>query len=358
MGNTSRRIAHYGILTITAFLAEGTPLLRAAEFYTQGVVVDGRTIEQMLDDYWTNVFTWPDSPHVNNGGTVFMKDSIGGGIRRQEIPADTFLLFGHTGTIEWDPSWENWGCEGYLQMAVEDVDRRLESANLEMSYDGIPLDLDFEAARISVEHDVLEPTDDVDNPLVRCAASSSHYWLISPMEPGIHTVSYNSDLSGEPVVYEFTVLDGLIGDLDRSGALDAADIDMISVGVQSERVDLLLDVDRNNVVNAADRSKWVRELAGTYFGDADLDGEFNSEDFVQVFEFGKYEVDGAASWAEGDWSGDGLFNSDDFTVAFQDGGYGIGPRSVVNSVPEPSSWALLTLSLIGMGCIRRNTRVG
>ena len=71
---------------------------------------------------------------------------------------------------------------------------------------------------------------------------------------------------------------------------------------------------------------WIHELKGTWIGDANLDGEFNSGDFVQVFAAGKYETGDFAGWEEGDFTGDWQFNGSDLVDAFVDGGYEIGPR--------------------------------
>ena len=83
------------------------------------------------------------------------------------------------------------------------------------------------------------------------------------------------------------------------------------------------DVSADSLVNQSDRSVWVEDLKSTYFGDANLDGEFNSTDFVTVFIAGEYEdgVDGNSVWETGDWNGDGDFNTTDFVLAFQSGGY-------------------------------------
>ena len=66
-------------------------------------------------------------------------------------------------------------------------------------------------------------------------------------------------------------------------------------------------MNNDNLVNGDDRQVWVEDLRTTYFGDSNLDGEFNSSDFVVVFNAGQYEdgVDGNSTWASGDWNGDG-----------------------------------------------------
>ena len=56
-------------------------------------------------------------------------------------------------------------------------------------------------------------------------------------------------------------------------------------------------------------------------GDSNFDGVFDSGDFVQVFQSGKYETGQPASIEEGDWNGDGVFDSSDLVFAFQGGAF-------------------------------------
>lgn len=79
-------------------------------------------------------------------------------------------------------------------------------------------------------------------------------------------------------------------------------------------------------------------------GDANLDGQFDSGDMVQVFTTGKYGH--PAVWMEGDWSQDGVFDSGDMVAAFTAGGY----QRPLAAVPEPSAAILL---LLGLLCRRR-----
>ena len=97
----------------------------------------------------------------------------------------------------------------------------------------------------------------------------------------------------------------------------------------------------------------MTELKGTWIGDANLDGEFNSGDFVDVFGSGKYETGELARWSEGDWNADEQFDSSDVIAAFQDGGYETGSRAAVAAVPEPSSLLMLTLGLLSVAHIRK-----
>ena len=144
----------------------------------------------------------------------------------------------------------------------------------------------------------------------------------------------------------------LPGDYDGDQQLTAVDIDLLSVAVGTN--DLKFDANGDGAVNSNDRTEWIVNLKGTWFGDANLDGEFNSSDFVQVFQAGEYEdaIAGNSSWSTGDWNGDGDFSSSDFVVAFQDGGFELGPRGI-HQVPEPDAPAYLIAGLVFLAIRRR-----
>ena len=129
-------------------------------------------------------------------------------------------------------------------------------------------------------------------------------------------------------------------DVNADGVCDAADIDAMSQQV--------LD----GTATQADRAALIEGAApdgfNTYFGDANLDGEFNSSDFISILITGEYEdgIPANSGWADGDWNGDKEFSSTDFINALTGGGYEIGPRGAVSAVPEPSSLALLVLGML------------
>ncbi len=162
---------------------------------------------------------------------------------------------------------------------------------------------------------------------------------------GPRDVFGNWDLFQVPVQYP------ALGDFDGNGILDANDIDALLDGADPAVFDLTGD----SQVNLDDRMFWVHDLKGTWIGDANLDGVFDSADFVEVFLAGQYEDDipGNSTWATGDWTGDGEFNSSDFVFAFQDGGYEQGPFVVGPAVPEPSCGLLLGISVIILCWLRR-----
>jgi hypothetical protein len=133
-------------------------------------------------------------------------------------------------------------------------------------------------------------------------------------------------------------LDAELGDFSGNGILDGEDVEMLKRASTLSVVEPFFDLNSDQIVDSKDLEHWVQVVKGTYFGDANLDGEFNSVDLVHLFQAGEYEdgIEGNSTWATGDWNADGEFSSADLVLAFQDGGYEQGPRESLASVPEPS----------------------
>ena len=147
-----------------------------------------------------------------------------------------------------------------------------------------------------------------------------------------------------------------VGDLSSNGILDAGDIDLLRhvrpLRFGHEQITSNRDLNGDLTIDNLDRDFWIHDLAGTSYGDANLDGEFNSSDLVIVFQKGEYEDQATSNstWATGDWNGDGVFDTGDLVKAFQDDGYERGPRPAAHPVPEPTSFVIVTGSLIAIGC--------
>lgn len=142
------------------------------------------------------------------------------------------------------------------------------------------------------------------------------------------------------LLIEFGPSSSILGDFNQDGVLDAIDIDSLSAEVLAETNNPSFDVSGDSLVNADDRRVWVNDLRLTYFGDSDLNGEFDEQDIVTAFVAGKY-LESSAGWTEGDWDGDLRFDEQDFILAFQAGGYGSGARGVARAVPEPTGFGIL-----------------
>ena len=115
----------------------------------------------------------------------------------------------------------------------------------------------------------------------------------------------------------------LKGDFNEDAIVNDADIDLLCKEIQAGGLDDDFDLTGDGSVNQADVEELVSRIMGIPFGDSDLNGVFDSTDFVQVFTRGQYEdsIDGNSGWADGDWNCDGDFTSSDLVVAFQRGGY-------------------------------------
>ncbi len=145
----------------------------------------------------------------------------------------------------------------------------------------------------------------------------------------------------------------LPGDYNGDGVLDAEDLDLQANGIATQ--DLTFDLNDDGVVDYdGDRLTWLHELRKTYSGDANLDSQFDTQDFVEILTAGKYETEQEAGWEEGDWNGDLYFDTGDLVVALGDGGYEKGPYSeATHAVPEPvSAWLLL----LGVTCFLHHCR--
>jgi hypothetical protein len=167
-----------------------------------------------------------------------------------------------------------------------------------------------------------------------------------------HMIGPNPDsVNGEAFLVDL----GLSGDFNGDEALDIADLNVLSAAIHENEPNLKFDLDYSNTVDFEDQRIWVKGLKLTVFGDANLDGQFNSSDLVAVFEVGQYEdgITGNSSWNTGDWNADSEFGTSDLVLAFQDGGYEQGPLGAAITAPEPNAMCLL---LLGGCCLIRGRR--
>ena len=164
-------------------------------------------------------------------------------------------------------------------------------------------------------------------------------------------IDFDRGIADEELIYfsrDLHVI-SIPGDFDGNGVLDIDDLDSLTTAIVTGSIDMRFDVDQSGIIDSQDQIRWVKDLKQTWFGDANLDLEFNSSDMVQVFQSGLYENIEYAGWSDGDWNGDGLFSSADLVTAFQDGGYEQGPReAAVSAVPEPTSLVSTLAGVIGL----------
>ncbi|MFC1757704.1 LamG-like jellyroll fold domain-containing protein [Planctomycetota bacterium] len=147
-------------------------------------------------------------------------------------------------------------------------------------------------------------------------------------------------------------------DFDGDGLLGIADVNLLTAEIQAGTNAEKFDLNDDGSVDSRDLKQFVEgpDKLNTYVGDANLDGEFNSSDFVVVFTASEYEdtIASNSTWATGDWNGDGEFNSSDFVTAFTSAGYEQGPRTPA-VVPEPSATLLSLLGVLAIAVFRGST---
>ncbi|MCA9170121.1 MAG: hypothetical protein KDB23_20735, partial [Planctomycetales bacterium] len=147
------------------------------------------------------------------------------------------------------------------------------------------------------------------------------------------------------------------GDFNQDGFLDVNDLDVLGRAILADTADDSWDLNLDGRVDRDDQTIWLSKIKRTTYGDANLDGTFDSTDFVLIFQAGEYEDAVAlnSTWATGDWNGDREFTSGDLVMAFQLGVYAdsAASRANVHAVPELRNGLWL---LCIPGVIRRTRR--
>ncbi|MCA9169851.1 MAG: hypothetical protein KDB23_19385, partial [Planctomycetales bacterium] len=87
---------------------------------------------------------------------------------------------------------------------------------------------------------------------------------VLPSEPLYLVFNYGMDESefdaGLDLFVERLSSGGLVGDFDGSGALDVADIDLLTSAARAVATDLTFDLSQDGGVDEADRRMWIEEL--------------------------------------------------------------------------------------------------
>ena len=148
-----------------------------------------------------------------------------------------------------------------------------------------------------------------------------------------------------------TIRVSLVGDFDANNGLDCVDVDSLVAQIVSGLDDPFFDLNGDLLVNSSDLTVWLA-LAGAAnlpsgnayrLGDANLDGVVDGSDFIV---WNNHKFTSAAAWCSGDFTADGVVDGSDF-VAWN--GNKFTSSDLANSVvPEPGSWVIPVLSLLGI----------
>ncbi len=131
-------------------------------------------------------------------------------------------------------------------------------------------------------------------------------------------------------------------DLNGDQVVSSLDIDHLCNGIRN--ADVTADLNGDGSSDLGDLELFVLSILESKFGDANLDGIFNSTDFVFVFGTAEYEDDlqGNSGWADGDWNCDGEFDTQDFVTAFTYNGYSAAAK--LNTAPVGTAFQAARVS--------------
>ena len=182
------------------------------------------------------------------------------------------------------------------------------------------------------------PTQIADNP------NDYLYWDLLDFTVPVH------EALGNAAFQLFT--DTAVGDLDQSGSVEAADLDLMADAIRASNSDARFDLNGDGRVDVMDHEFLVNDLAKTTPGDANLDGATNFADFLTLADnFGAI-----GGWGQGNFDLNTTVDFTDFLVLsanFQ----GPDPQAEFSSVPEPRRFYTAVV-FAGLSLSRFRSRMG
>ena len=112
--------------------------------------------------------------------------------------------------------------------------------------------------------------------------------------------------AGETAVFVLNVP----GDFTGDGGVDAADIDDLAAAIRNSSPEAKYDLNGDGDLDGEDMDELVHNILGSEYGDADLNGAVDNEDFEDLV--GNFGL--RAGWPDGDFSGDGSIDLHDFAI--------------------------------------------
>jgi len=140
------------------------------------------------------------------------------------------------------------------------------------------------------------------------------------------------------------------GDFNEDFLIDAGDIDALFAAIDDGQPLDPFDLNTDGLLDLTDADYLIENILGTTYGDANLDGRVDGEDFRLL----KDNLNLAGGWAQGDFTGDALVDLSDYLL-FRDhfgfGTNGVGAAETPLVIPTPASLTLLALA--GLAALRR-----
>ncbi len=191
-------------------------------------------------------------------------------------------------------------------------------------------DLDIDAVNGSGDTAVLT-TDLAPTSGIAPGSSQSASAALDTTNPGSFSATYTvsvSDMdepgaaSGDDLTLNLSATVVLLGDVDGDGDGDANDIDADDIDTLRSRFgtsDPFADLDDSGTVDQADLDMLVRTILGTQYGDINLDGRVDEDDYdAYAPNYGQ-----SGGWAAGDLNGDGVVTGADYTIYAANHGFGV-----------------------------------
>jgi hypothetical protein len=158
----------------------------------------------------------------------------------------------------------------------------------------------------------------------------------------------------------------IAGDFNRTGVVDASDIDLLLGNLGGNAS--IYDLNGDSLVTSLDVDYLLEHILHRRFGDTNLDG---SVDALDVAVFRSYLGSAGAGWIHGNFNGDGSVDAADLGLLRAN--LGLGPpglddallfgfeasglaSTALASVPEPGAATIWLVALSVLGSLRRRTR--
>jgi len=143
------------------------------------------------------------------------------------------------------------------------------------------------------------------------------------------------------------------GDFDNNGQLDLADVDGLFDHFGGD--DFWYDLSGDQVMDLADTDILIRDFMNTEYGDTDLDGDVDLDDYAALA--GNFGAAGPLSWADGDLDGDDDVDFADYQVLESFYGFNVASPPPLPPAPLPEPAVLLLVALGGPVALLRRRRV-